>query len=69
MDISMVYVAKGLIGGLGALGGAIGCGLACKGWLEARARNPEGVPMRDLFITAGMADALGWAAIGIAFIL
>jgi F-type H+-transporting ATPase subunit c len=64
--VELIYVAVGLIIGLGALGTAIGFGLLGGKFLESAARQPELAPQLQvkMFIVAGLIDAI--AMIGVA---
>ena len=62
-----LYVAGGLMMGLGAVGAAVGvCVLGGK-FLEGVARQPELLPMlrTQLFIVLGLVDAVPMIAVGI----
>ena len=56
----LLYVAGGLMLGLGAIGGAIGVGILGGKYLEGAARQPELRPMllTQLFIVLGLVDAI-----------
>lgn len=55
-----IYVAAGLMLGLGAVGGAIGVGILGGKFLEGAARQPEllGLLRTQLFIVLGLVDAI-----------
>jgi F-type H+-transporting ATPase subunit c len=64
----LLYVAGGLMMGLGAVGAAIGVGVLGGKFLEGVARQPELLPMlrTQLFIVLGLVDAVPMIAVGIA---
>ncbi|HXF65923.1 MAG TPA: F0F1 ATP synthase subunit C [Burkholderiales bacterium] len=64
-------VAVGLILGMGALGTAIGFGILGGRFLEGTARQPEllGTLRVQMFIVAGLVDAVAMIGIGIAIVL
>ncbi len=57
---AVIYIASGLMLGLGALGAAIGIGVLGGRFLEGAARQPELIPMlrTQFFIVMGLTDAL-----------
>ena len=57
---AVVFIAAGLMLGLGALGAAIGIGVLGGRFLEGAARQPELIPMlrTHFFIVMGLTDAL-----------
>jgi F-type H+-transporting ATPase subunit c len=57
---AILYIAAGLMLGLGALGAAIGIGVLGGRFLEGAARQPELIPMlrTQFFIVMGLTDAL-----------
>ena len=57
---AVLYIAAGLMLGLGALGAAIGIGVLGGRFLEGAARKPELIPMlrTQFFIVMGLTDAL-----------
>ena len=63
----LLYVAGGLMMGLGAVGAAIGVGVLGGKLLEGVARQPELLPMlrTQLFIVLGLVDAVPMIAVGI----
>jgi len=63
----LLYVAGGLMMGLGAVGAAIGVGVLGGKFLEGVARQPELMPMlrTQLFIVLGLVDAVPMIAVGI----
>ncbi|MCB1684570.1 MAG: F0F1 ATP synthase subunit C [Pseudomonadales bacterium] len=63
----LLYVAGGLMMGLGAVGAAIGVGVLGGKFLEGVARQPELLPMLrvQLFIVLGLVDAVPMIAVGI----
>jgi F-type H+-transporting ATPase subunit c len=63
----LLYVAGGLMMGLGALGAAIGVGVLGGKFLEGVARQPELLPMlrTQLFIVLALVDAVPMIAVGI----
>jgi len=71
MELSqaIVFLAGGILMGLGALGAAIGIGNLGGKFMEGIARQPELVPMlrTQMFIVLGLLDAVPMIAVGIAF--
>lgn len=67
----LIYIAGGLMMGLGALGAAIGIGNLGGKYMEGIARQPELIPMlrTQMFIVLGLVDAVPMIAVGIAFYL
>ncbi len=63
----LLYVAGGVMMGLGAVGAAIGVGVLGGKFLEGVARQPELLPMlrTQLFIVLGLVDAVPMIAVGI----
>lgn len=63
----LLYVAGGLMLGLGAVGAAVGVGVLGGKYLEGVARQPELMPMlrTQLFIVLGLVDAVPMIAVGI----
>ena len=64
----LLYVAGGLMMGLGAVGASIGVGILGGKFLEGVARQPELLPMlrTQLFIVLGLVDAVPMISVGIA---
>ncbi len=60
MTSALLYIAAGLMLGLGALGAAVGIGVLGGRFLEGAARQPELIPMirTQFFIVMGLTDAL-----------
>ena len=71
MVSGLIYIAGGLMMGLGALGAAIGIGNLGGKYMEGIARQPELIPMlrTQMFIVLGLVDAVPMIAVGIAFYL
>jgi len=71
MEVSsaLIYIAGGILMGLGALGAAIGIGNLGGKYMEGIARQPELIPMlrTQMFIVLGLVDAVPMIAVGIAF--
>jgi F-type H+-transporting ATPase subunit c len=69
--IAIVYIAAGLMLGLGALGAAVGIGVLGGRFLEGAARQPELIPMlrTQFFIVMGLTDALPVIAIAMGLFL
>jgi len=69
--MEFLYLAAGLMMGLGAIGAAIGVGLLGSKLLESTARQPELAPMLQtkFFIVAGLIDAIPIIGVGIAMYL
>ena len=67
----LIYIAGGLMMGLGALGAAIGIGNLGGKYMEGIARQPALIPMlrTQMFIVLGLVDAVPMIAVGIAFYL
>ena len=65
---SMTVIAVALLIGMGALGTAIGFALLGGWFLDGAARQPELVPMLriNMFIVAGLLDAVTMIGVGIA---
>lgn len=65
--IAFLYIAGGVMLGLGALGAAVGIGILGGRFLEGAARQPELIPMlrTQFFIVMGLVDALPVIAIAI----
>jgi F-type H+-transporting ATPase subunit c len=57
---AVIFIAAGLMLGLGALGAAVGIGVLGGRFLEGAARQPELIPMlrTQFFIVMGLTDAL-----------
>jgi F-type H+-transporting ATPase subunit c len=57
---AILYIAAGLMLGLGALGAAVGIGVLGGRFLEGAARQPELIPLlrTQFFIVMGLTDAL-----------
>ena len=66
MEQSLLYIAGGVMLGLGALGAAVGIGVLGARFIEGIARQPEMLPMlrTQFFIVMGLVDALPIIAIG-----
>ena len=66
---AIVFLAGGVLMGLGALGAAIGIGNLGGKYMEGIARQPELIPMlrTQMFIVLGLVDAVPMIAVGIAF--
>lgn len=64
----LLYVAGGLMLGLGAIGAAVGVGVLGGKFLEGVARQPELLPMlrTQLFIVLALVDAVPMISVGIA---
>lgn len=69
--MEFVFLAAGLMIGLGAIGAAIGVGLLGSKLLESNARQPELGPMLQtkFFIVAGLIDAIPIIGVGVAMYL
>ena len=65
---ALVYVAAGLMLGLGAIGAGVGIGVLGGRFLEGAARQPELIPMlrTQFFIVMGLVDAVPMIAVGLA---
>lgn len=66
---AIVYLAGGLLMGIGALGAAIGIGNLGGKYMEGIARQPELIPMlrTQMFIVVGLVDAVPMISVGVAF--
>ena len=66
---AVIFLAGGVLMGLGALGAAIGIGNLGGKYMEGIARQPELIPMlrTQMFIVLGLVDAVPMIAVGIAF--
>ena len=64
---SILFIAGGLMLGLGAAGAAVGVGVLGGKFMEGVARQPELLPMlrTQLFIVLGLVDAVPMIAVGI----
>ena len=71
MEQSLIYIASGLMIGLGAVGAAIGGGVLGGKFLEGEARQPELIPMlrTQLFIVMGLVDAVPMIGVGLGLYL
>ncbi len=60
MEQGLLYIAAGLMAGLGAIGAAVGVGVLGGKYIEGIARQPELQPMllRNMFIVLGLVDAV-----------
>lgn len=60
MEVSLLYIAGGLMLGIAAAGAAVGIGVLGGRFLEGIARQPEMLPMlrTQFFIVMGLVDAL-----------
>ena len=69
MEVAVLYLAGGILLGLGALGAAVGIGILGARFLEGIARQPELLPMlrTQFFIVMGLVDAVPMIGVGIAF--
>jgi F-type H+-transporting ATPase subunit c len=71
MELSqaIVYLAGGLLMGMGAIGAALGIGNLGGKYMEGIARQPELIPVlrTQMFIVLGLVDAVPMIAVGIAF--
>ena len=71
MEQSVIYIAAGLMMGLGAVGAAIGVGVLGGKYLEGAARQHELIPLlrTQLFIVMGLVDAVPMIAVGLGLYL
>ena len=60
MEQGLLYIAAGLMAGLGAIGAAVGVGVLGGKYIEGIARQPELQPMlpQNMFIVLGLVDAV-----------
>ena len=68
MEQALIYLAGGILMGLGALGAALGIGNLGGKYMEGIARQPELIPMlrTQMFIVVGLVDAVPMISVGIA---
>jgi F-type H+-transporting ATPase subunit c len=68
MEQSIMFVAAGLMMGLGALGAAVGIGILGSKFIEGVARQPELIPVlrTQFFVVMGLVDAVPMIAVGLA---
>ena len=71
MEQSLIYVASGLMIGLGAVGAGVGVGVLGGKFLEGAARQPELIPMlrTQLFIVMALVDAVPMIGLGLGLFL
>lgn len=71
MEHSLIYIAGGILMGLGAIGSGLGIGVLSSKYLEGVARQPELQPMlmTQLFIALALVDAVPIIAVGISLYL
>lgn len=69
--MELIFVAAGLMLGLGALGASVGVGVLGGKYLEGIARQPELLPMLrvQLFTVLALVDAVPMISVGIALYL
>ena len=67
MEQSLIFMAGGILMGLGAIGSGVGIGILSGKFLEGVARQPELKPMlmTQLFIALALVDAVPIIAVGI----
>ncbi|MCY4531598.1 MAG: F0F1 ATP synthase subunit C [Gammaproteobacteria bacterium] len=67
MEQAMIYIAGGILMGLGAIGSGVGIGILSGKYLEGVARQPELKPMlmTQLFIALALVDAVPIIAVAI----
>tara|TARA_B100000963_G_scaffold29791_1_gene22153 strand:+ start:2200 stop:2436 length:237 start_codon:yes stop_codon:yes gene_type:complete len=60
VEQGLLYIAAGLMAGLGAIGAAVGVGVLGGKYIEGIARQPELQPMllQNMFIVLGLVDAV-----------
>jgi F-type H+-transporting ATPase subunit c len=71
MEQSLIYMASGLMIGLGAVGAGVGVGVLGGKFLEGAARQPELIPMlrTQLFIVMALVDAVPMIGLGLGLYL
>jgi F-type H+-transporting ATPase subunit c len=71
MEQSLIFIAGGILMGLGAIGSGVGIGILSGKYLEGVARQPELKPMlmTQLFIGLALVDAVPIIAVGISLYL
>ena len=71
MEQSLIFIAGGILMGLGAIGSGVGIGILSGKYLEGVARQPELQPMlmTQLFIALALVDAVPIIAVGISLYL
>jgi F-type H+-transporting ATPase subunit c len=68
METALLYIAGGLMLGIGAAGAAVGIGVLAAKFIEGIARQPEmlGMLRTQFFIMMGLVDAIPMIAVGLA---
>lgn len=68
---AMIYLAGGILMGLGAIGAGVGVGILGSKFIEGAARQPELIPMlrTQFFIVMGLVDAVPIIALAIGLYL
>ena len=68
---ALLYIAGGILMGLGAVGAGVGVGILGSKFLEGAARQPELIPLlrTQFFIIMGLVDAVPIIALAIALYL
>lgn len=71
MEQSLIYIASGLMIGIGAVGAGVGVGVLGGKFLEGAARQPELIPMlrTQLFIVMALVDAVPMIGLGLGLFL
>jgi len=71
MEQSLIYLAAGILMGLGAIGSGLAIGILSGKYLEGVARQPELQPilMTQLFISVALVDAVPIISVAIALYL
>ncbi|MBD3645948.1 MAG: F0F1 ATP synthase subunit C [Pseudomonadales bacterium] len=71
MEQSLIYIAGGIMMGLGAIGSAIGIGILGGKYVEGISRQPELQPMllTQLFVVLALVDAVPIISVGITLYL
>ena len=71
MEQAMIYIAGGILMGLGAIGSGVGIGILSGKYLEGVARQPELKPMlmTQLCIALALVDAVPIIAVAISLYL
>ena len=71
MEQLLIFIAGGILMGLGAIGSGVGIGILSGKYLEGVARQPELKPMlmTQLFIGLALVDAVPIIAVGISLYL
>lgn len=69
--MELIYLAAGIMMGLGAIGAAVGIGILGGKFLEGSARQPDLLPLlrTQFFIVMGLVDAIPMIGVGLGMYL